>query len=155
MWMEQNYRLTAQVLSEAGLISEKDFRITQFSIMVEITMMFKEQQIWGTRHMLPGILRSFILTWLGGLNITGCKCHDKFHRNPSKIRDEKALMVPNPTIYLTHWGWVRHIFVNKITIIGSDNGLSTGRHQAIIWTNAGILLIDPRGTNFSEIFISI
>ena len=30
-----------------------------------------------------------------------------------------------------------------ITIIGSDNGLWSGRHQAIIWTNAGILLIGP------------
>ena len=41
----------------------------------------------------------------------------------------------------THWGWVAHVFVGKITIIGSDNGLSPGRRQAIIWTNAGILLI--------------
>ena len=29
----------------------------------------------------------------------------------------------------------------KLTIIGSDNGLSPGRRQAIIWTNAGISLI--------------
>ena len=34
-----------------------------------------------------------------------------------------------------------HICVSKLTIIGSDNGLSPGRHQAFIWTNAGILLI--------------
>ena len=42
---------------------------------------------------------------------------------------------------LTHWGRVTHICVSKLTIIGSDNGLSPGRRQAIIWTNAGILLI--------------
>ena len=30
-----------------------------------------------------------------------------------------------------------------------------GRRQAIIWTNAGILLIGPLGTNFSEILIKI
>ena len=42
---------------------------------------------------------------------------------------------------LTHWGRVTHICVSNLTIIGSDNGLSTGRRQAIIWTNAGILLI--------------
>ena len=44
------------------------------------------------------------------------------------------------------------ICINKLTI-GSDNGLAPGRHQAIIWTtgNAGILLIGPLGTNFSEI----
>ena len=56
---------------------------------------------------------------------------------------------------LTHWGRVTHICVGKLTIIGSDNGLSPGRRQAIIWTNAGILLIGPLGTNFSEILIEI
>ena len=56
---------------------------------------------------------------------------------------------------LTHWGWVTHISVGNLTIIGSDNGLSPGRRQAIIWTNDGILLIGPLGTNFSEILIAI
>ena len=56
---------------------------------------------------------------------------------------------------LTHWGRVTHICVNKLTMIGSDNGLSPGRRQAIIWTNAGILLIGPLGTNFSKILIEI
>ena len=46
-----------------------------------------------------------------------------------------------------------HICVSKLTTIGSDNGSSPGRRQAIIWTNAGILLIGPMGTNFSEILI--
>ena len=40
-------------------------------------------------------------------------------------------------------------------IIGSDNGLSPGQHEAIIWSNAGILLMLPLGTNFSEILIEI
>ena len=48
-----------------------------------------------------------------------------------------------------------HICVSKLTIIGPDNGLSPGRRQAIIWTNAGILLIRPLGTNFNEILIEI
>ena len=56
---------------------------------------------------------------------------------------------------LTHWGRVTHISVSKQTIIGSDNGLSPGRRQAIIWTNAGILFIGTLGTNFSEILIEI
>ena len=56
---------------------------------------------------------------------------------------------------LTHWGRVTHICINKLAIIGSDNSLSPGRHQAIIWTNAGILLIEPPGTNFSEIEIEM
>ena len=45
--------------------------------------------------------------------------------------------------------------VKKLTIIGSDGGLSPGRRQAIMWTNAGILLNGPLGTNFSEILIEI
>ena len=56
---------------------------------------------------------------------------------------------------LTHWGRVMHICVNKLTIIGSDNGLSPGRRQAIIWPNAGMIIIGPLGTNFSEILIEI
>ena len=47
---------------------------------------------------------------------------------------------------ITHWGR---------TVIGSDNGLSTGRRHAIIWSNAGILLIVPLETNFYEFFIEI
>ena len=43
--------------------------------------------------------------------------------------------------------------VSDLTSIGSDNGLSPGRRQAIVRTNAGILLIRPLGTNFSEIII--
>ena len=39
-----------------------------------------------------------------------------------------------------------HICVSKLTIIGSDNGLSPGRRQAIIWTNDNILV---RAAQFS------
>ena len=46
-----------------------------------------------------------------------------------------------------------HICVSKLSIIGSDNGLSPGRRQAITWTSAGILLTGPLGTNFSAILI--
>ena len=56
---------------------------------------------------------------------------------------------------LTHWGRTTHICVGNLTINGSDNGLSPDRRQAIILTNAGILLIGPLGTNFSEILIEI
>ena len=33
--------------------------------------------------------------------------------------------------------------VSKLTTIGSDNGLLPDWRQAIIWTNAGIFLVDP------------
>ena len=58
-------------------------------------------------------------------------------------------------LILTHWGRVTHICVGNLTIIGSDNGLSPGRRQAIIWTNAGIILFGPLGTNVSEIVIKV
>ena len=51
---------------------------------------------------------------------------------------------------LTQWGRVTDICIGKLTIIASDNGLSPEPRQAIIWTNAGILLIGPLGTNFCE-----
>ena len=56
---------------------------------------------------------------------------------------------------LTHWGRVTHVCVSKLTIIGSDNGFSPGRYHAIIWTNVGILLIVPLGTNLKELLIEI
>ena len=55
----------------------------------------------------------------------------------------------------THWGRVTRICVSKLTNIGSDNGLSPGRRQAIIWTNDEILLIGVLGTNFSANLIEI
>ena len=62
---------------------------------------------------------------------------------------------PNYFVYLTHWGWVTHICVGNLTIIGSGNGLSPDRRQAITWSNVVILLIGPLGTNFSEMLIEI
>ena len=56
---------------------------------------------------------------------------------------------------LTHWGGVTHICISELTIIGSDNCLLPGQRQAIIWSNAELLLIEPLGTNFSEISIGI
>ena len=47
-------------------------------------------------------------------------------------------------------GWVIHICIGILTITGSDNGLSPGQCQAIIWPNAGILLNRPLETNLSE-----
>ena len=45
----------------------------------------------------------------------------------------------------THSGPVMHICITKLAITGSDNGLSSGQRQAIIWPNAGILLIRSLG----------
>ena len=71
------------------------------------------------------------------------------------------------------WGWpgdkplsepmmaysVMHICVTQPQSLNSlrpsDTYTSVNRHQAIIWTNAGILFIGPKGTNFSKILIAI
>ena len=62
-----------------------------------------------------------------------------------------GLLGTNLAQWLTHWGRVTHKCVNKLTIIGSDNGLSPGQRQAIIWASVGTLFKGLLGTNFSEI----
>ena len=44
--------------------------------------------------------------------------------------------------------YVMHICLSELIIIGSDNSLSPGRPQAIIWTNGGMLLILTLMTSF-------
>ena len=44
-----------------------------------------------------------------------------------------------------------HTYVSKLIMIGSDIGLSPGRRQGIILTNAEIVLIRTLGTNLSKI----
>ena len=44
-----------------------------------------------------------------------------------------------------------YFYLNDLTIIVSDNGLSLSQLQAIIWTNAGILSIQTLRTNFGEL----
>ena len=56
---------------------------------------------------------------------------------------------------LTHWDRVTHVCADNLTIIGSDNALSPHRHQVIIWTNGGILLIRTLRSNFSQISTKI
>ena len=71
-------------------------------------------------------------------------------RQPSKLVENRQDWVG-----LTHLGRETHIYVSKLSIIGWDNGLLPGRRQAIISTNAGILLIRTLWTNFSEILSEI
>ena len=64
------------------------------------------------------------------------------------------MILPQNHVYSAPSQYLDHGSVDcNLTIIGSNNGLSPGRHQAIIWTDAGILLIRTLGTSFSEILI--
>ena len=56
---------------------------------------------------------------------------------------------------LAHWGRVAHKGVSKLTAMVSDNGVLPGRPRAIIWANAGILLIGHLATKFNEVAINI
>ena len=60
--------------------------------------------------------------------------------------------LPNSLTHGTEW--CIHVSVQRANI-GSDNGLSPVRRQAIIWINAGILSIGQLGTSFSEFFIEM
>ena len=86
------------------------------------------------------------------------------YQGPVRLNVQIALIIQKSTRLqhvlssvwlLTHWGRLTHVCHCELTIIGSHNDLSPGLHQAIIWTNAGVLLIGPLGTNFSEILIEI
>ena len=91
----------------------------------------------------------------------GLSCWQQRACSKPRSTTKQTLVLPHAwwlwlmTCSLTHWSQVTHICVSELSIIGSDNGLSPGRRQAIIWNNAVLLLIEPLGTNFSEISIGI
>ena len=91
------------------------------------------------------------------LRIKGFYASVKQYANKAaaKITKQITNMLHGQIIILTHWGRLTHICVDKLTIICSDNGLSPGRRQTIIWTNDGISLIRTLGTNFNEILHEI
>ena len=66
-----------------------------------------------------------------------------------------CLMMPSHHL---HQCWLNSLrpsdtYMRQLTIIGSDNGLSPGRRQAIIWNNAVILLMGPLGMDLMNIFV--
>ena len=89
------------------------------------------------------------------ISVSLCQSIKNENKNMYIARARPQLKMSTQVLKLTYWGRVTHICVGKLSIIGSDNGLTPERRQAIIWTNAGILLIGPLGTNLSEILIEI
>ena len=73
---------------------------------------------------------------------------DSLHKGP--------LMPQTFPQHLTHWGWVTHLYVNKLTIIRSNNGFFAWPVPSRYLNHCcGILLIRTLGTNFSELIIMI
>ena len=65
------------------------------------------------------------------------------------------LFIITSVSWFMHTKNIHRSIVSKLTITDSDNGLSPDRRQAIIWTNAGLLVIGPLGANFSGMLIEI
>ena len=108
-------------------------------------------KLWDTiLHPCPILKAIFATMWALLLGM-----HDQLHSQENCDVITYTCLNPIQTISLTHWGRVTHICVVNLTIIASDNGLLPDRRQAIVWSNAGILLIGLLGTNFNEILIEI
>ena len=104
-------------------------------------------EYWN-KHSLSAVLIKFHTDF-----VSPSQCSPWISSNyPWQWQSDHLMYVAFP---LTQWGRMTHICVSNLTITGSHNGLSPGRRQAIIWTNAEILLIGRLGTNFSEILIKI
>ena len=58
--------------------------------------------------------------------------------------DQKSSTMPSEAYVSMNW-----------VIIGSGNGLLPVRHQAIAWTNAGLMSIAYKGPNFKELWTKI
>ena len=89
-------------------------------------------------------------------------CHSNNDKHLHKCvlnHTECCLSVPRVPFYFLTWinstpPSAAYMSANWISF-GSDNGLAPKRRQAITWTNADLLSIGPKGTNFSEIWIEI
>ena len=71
--------------------------------------------------------------------------------NASHLNLEHQLISSSSTGVQSLTHRVLYICISKLTNIGSDNGLSPGRHQAIIWTSAEILLISSTQVSDSHL----
>ena len=108
-----------------------------------------------------GIIWTNTLLTIGPLETHSCQTWIKIQYFPwDEMHLKSRLQNVGRFVYqcinvLTHWGLVTHICVGNLTNTGSNNGFSPGGRQAIILTNAGIMLIGTLGTNFNGILIKI
>ena len=127
-------RQNAESIFKCILLNEKPH------ILIEISLKFVPQGAVGYMIALVQVMACHL------------SCDKPLPESIMSPSQDLTVLLSTP---LTHWGRVTHICISKLTNTGSDNGLPPGRHQAIIWTNAGLSLIKPLRTNFSEILIEI
>ena len=95
---------------------------------------------------------TFILIWtLGNIQQWNLNHNTTIFHPTNEVEKVFSVQWRPFCVVLTHWGRVTQMCVSKLTIIDPDDGLAPTRRQAIIWTDAGILFIDPLGTHFSKI----
>ena len=115
-----------------------------------------------------GLLNWFLLSYIFCFSESKTRCHSaKYHVHVWQIFHSLAAEIPDKyegdskdltdvsktQMYLTHLPqYCIYASVNGVCI-GSGNGLSSVKSQAITWTNAKLLSMGPLGTNFSEILI--
>ena len=88
-----------------------------------------------------------VFYWKGFLFLLPTQCEEMIGK--SFFPKTKFSMAKFEICALTHRGRVTHIYASlRYATISSYNGLSPDQRQAIIWTNAGMLLTGPSGTNF-------
>ena len=99
---------------------------------------------WCNPFRMPSTLMcSFIVTWVIFFQIIH-KRHPIAH-----WRGGDMGCLWNSLLNETKWRLYASL---NLPIISSDNGLSPGRHQAIIWTKDGILLISPSVKYSSKVY---
>ena len=129
--------ISEQILSRMWKILGNQLRLS------EITCLYQHQGIGVTKDTLLHKLKHFLKFIAENASVINwhviCTYENESYNYKSIILTVELL---------THWGRVTHFCVGNLTIIGSDNGFPPGRRQAIIWTNARILLIGHLGTNF-------
>ena len=79
-------------------------------------------------------------TWIMKKDKIARKCTNLICNSASHAtekNDKKPFPYENLILSCICLNSLRHTWVSKLTIICSDNGLSPGRRQGIIWTNAG------------------
>ena len=117
----------------------------------EIHVLSHRLSLWSISD---GLDNTLVPSWIADKQLSFI--NQWWHISPQiQIQNHFCIPASSGLAELTHWGRVTHICVGNLASLGPDNGLSPGQRQAIIWTDAGILLIGPLGTSFSEILIDI
>ena len=121
-YLNQCWLINTKVLWHPRALSWEDLKIHINKTRMKFEFLKSDPDLPGTNEL---ILYSILCSWWPGTARRQCICSLSIYQ----IRLYASEQVT--CISLTHWGRATHICVSKQTIIGSDNGLSPGRRQAM------------------------